>query len=82
MILYTIVSHNEIVLNYFFNTLIAKLLGCKGSHKTKSQEALSAEVVKAGKGRNPGDPSKMETECEEALRKPVLGPPWNAFKLD
>lgn len=42
-------------------------IGCKGSHKPKSQEALSAEVVKAGKGRNPGDPLKMDTLWEEAL---------------
>lgn len=43
---------------------------------------MSVEVVKAGKGRNPGDPLKMETVWEEALRRPVLGSPGDGFKLN
>lgn len=62
--------------------MIAKFLGCKGSHRSKSQEALSAVIVKEGKGRNPGDPLRMETVWEEASRKTVISPSVNGFKLN
>lgn len=84
--------HHRIILDVVFlcnkncmrflppHTLIAKFLGCKGSHKLRSPEILSAEVVGAEKGRNPGDPLKVKTVWEEALRKSELGPPGNRFK--